>query len=638
MLVDDDYDDSEQILDYYYEDQKDEQQEERCMHYWDQLNSDEQGDTKQRDEMRPSFHDREEPQEGLEPAAKSPRLSSSPIRRRLTRDNNQLQGVPESLSSPSRPMRPRNAFQRSHGPRRSIGGTIYYNSSAGAGTSNKTSGTSSTTNNFPGAGNTPLSPKQSAFGRAIPFPSILPGTSASSASPRGTMNTTSSSRVSNGGLTRSTTLPSGLSSAASPAGLVNPSPRLSHASLASHTSPRSPHASLAQVASSPRTTHAGLASPRASRASLASPRAAHASLATPTSSSRHNSASYQSPTATHASLYTPRAQAAEMASSPLEYAPRPAPVGLSRSQTIQSFSSLGSSSLAPAEPVALSRRNSYTPQGNRLWDEMTVLKERIRKLKLPSDASASSSQSQNSDTSSTSQTSIHSSPPKESPRRGQQRFTRPRANTQEPRVRESWQDAAAPSHNRISWQEPVPASVPFSVSVPQPPPTPQSYSGRTAAHSYSGGTVAERHLVEVFERAKRTGSLSAQRLPHIMLDRVVSDTIALYHTATDEGQVEAIDKTCLSLADFIAHYDAEDTHPQREPSQQQFDDSPAPLSASALGPPPPRRFTTARARPVSMYSSRVGYSSPLTRSANEDTIDDSQHFSSPLRYTPSRRF
>lgn len=72
---------------------------------------------------------------------------------------------------------------------------------------------------------------------------------------------------------------------------------------------------------------------------------------------------------------------------------------------------------------------------------------------------------------------------------------------------------------------------------------------QTSPASLSRQSLAERHLLEVFQRAKRSrdGDILS-----VLLERVVSDTMRLYNQPGPD--TEAIDRVCLSLSDFIVQF------------------------------------------------------------------------------------
>lgn len=72
---------------------------------------------------------------------------------------------------------------------------------------------------------------------------------------------------------------------------------------------------------------------------------------------------------------------------------------------------------------------------------------------------------------------------------------------------------------------------------------------QTSPASLSRQSLAERHLLEVFQRAKRSrdGDILS-----VLLERVVSDTMRLYNQPGSD--TESIDRVCLSLSDFIVQF------------------------------------------------------------------------------------
>ena len=88
---------------------------------------------------------------------------------------------------------------------------------------------------------------------------------------------------------------------------------------------------------------------------------------------------------------------------------------------------------------------------------------------------------------------------------------------------------------------------------------PNGHATNTNNYNYNNNGLltrqspAERHLLEVVDRAKR---MRDHDMLVVLLERVAIDTIALYNQCSNHNprQLDAIDRTCLSLSDFILQF------------------------------------------------------------------------------------
>lgn len=169
-----------------------------------------------------------------------------------------------------------------------------------------------------------------------------------------------------------------------------------------------------------------------------------------------------------------------------------------------------------------------------MWDELHSVRQRIERLKTSAGANATSHS--------------HSHPdPETTP-------TKHSAHTATPqRECEEEQDSSntTPHSALFDGQEPMSSPLP-------------SKPHRLTSPSLSRQTPAERHLLEVLDRAKRTRE---NDILMVLLERVVTDTMYLYNHSEFRNS-EPIDKVCLSLSDYILQFTESTNYPPPPPPPQ----------------------------------------------------------------------
>lgn len=194
------------------------------------------------------------------------------------------------------------------------------------------------------------------------------------------------------------------------------------------------------------------------------------------------------------------------------------------------------------------RRHSSLPSSRlstsstAMWDELNSVRERIERLKT-----TNNNHSSGGDDPETTPTKNSATPQKQPIDNNN--------NDTHDRQAHIHSASAAATNNTDTLHTLFDNDEPMSSPIPTKP-------HKFTSPSLSRQTPAERHLLEVLDRAKRSRESDIMM---VLLERVVTDTMYLYNH-TEFKNTEPIDKVCLSLSDYILQLTETSNYPPPPPS------------------------------------------------------------------------
>ncbi|KAA8906493.1 hypothetical protein TRICI_005158 [Trichomonascus ciferrii] len=260
------------------------------------------------------------------------------------------------------------------------------------------------------------------------------------------------------------------------------------------------------------------------------------------------------------------------------------------------------------------RRHSSLPSSrlstssNAMWDELNSVRQRIERLKTNNNNDDSNNLSSNNNP-------LHNDP--------ETTPTKHSAATQRQQHDDLVHEQSSTPHSGL-----FDAQEPMSSPIPSKP-------HKLTSPSLSRQTPAERHLLEVLDRAKRTRE---NDIMMVLLERVVTDTMYLYNH-TEFKNTEPIDKVCLSLSDYILQLTETNNYAPPPPPPPSIARSSLRYSRSPLYETPPTGLSNTSpsihpsvARSASIRS-EMGFigSSPISRSNSYSPAPSTKRFLNPRR-------